>query len=255
MSEEEVVEAPEVTEEVSEPTPEGIEVIAREYGWKPEDEWKGNPPKDGFKSAHEFVKDGLAIQKTEHTKISRLEQQMDKLVEGEAKRLRTALESQKDRLLAERQQAFEEADADKFNEVDEKLRETEKELESQPELSPLETEFRSQNDWFEQDRTMTAFAHTIAQGLKQAYPNLSEQEFYNEIETAVKAQFPNKFVNERRSAGSAVEGNAPASKKPKKNNFDSLPPEAKQAFEELKYVNPKLTEDSYAKGYFEMENN
>ena len=35
-----------------------FEKEARLQGWKPEDEWNGEPPADGFKTAEQFVNDG-----------------------------------------------------------------------------------------------------------------------------------------------------------------------------------------------------
>ena len=36
------------------------EARARRMGWKPEAEWQGEPPKDGFRTAEEFVEHGTA---------------------------------------------------------------------------------------------------------------------------------------------------------------------------------------------------
>ena len=90
-----------------------MEDIARANGWKPESEWKGDPPRDGFKTAADFVKDGFKIQQTQHDKIDKLQSQlsgisdkMERLTEGEAKRLQKALSAQADRLKAEREEAI-----------------------------------------------------------------------------------------------------------------------------------------------------
>jgi hypothetical protein len=258
-SEAAAAEAPETTSQVS------IEDIARANGWKPEEEWKGDPPRDGFKSAAEFVQDGFKIQQTQHDKIDRLQEQlsginkrMEEMSAGEAKRLHKALESQKERLLAERQEAVEVGDTAKFTQVDEELRRTEQELNEvapQTTQDPFvagEQEFKQKNEWFEKDRAMTAFAFSIAGGLRNAYPDITPDEYYAEIESAVKEQFPNKFVNPRRADGATVEGSSP---KPntKSKGFNSLPAEAKEAYNEIAMYNKKLTKEAYAKSFFEME--
>lgn len=245
----------------------GIEDIARANGWKPEEEWKGDPPRDGFKSAAEFVQDGFKIQQTQHDKIDRLQEQltginkrMEEMSAGEAKRLHKALESQKARLMAERQEAVETGDTARFSELDEELRQTEQELQQTEQVAsddPFvagEKDFTAKNDWFQKDRAMTAFAFSIASGLRNAYPDIPPEEYYAEIETAVKEQFPHKFGNQRRAEGAAVEG---ASNKPntKAKGFNALPAEAKEAYKEIAMYNKKLTKESYAKSYFEMENN
>lgn len=52
MTEQQAAEAPEV--EAGEP--ESLESIAREAGWKPAEEWKGDPPPGGFLSPAQYVK-------------------------------------------------------------------------------------------------------------------------------------------------------------------------------------------------------
>jgi len=98
---------------------------------------------------------------------------------------------------------------------------------------------------------MTAFAFNIASGLKSAYPDITADEYYKEIETAVKEQFPQKFVNQRREGGAAVEGSSPSKSTSSKKTFDNLPQEAKEAFEEISYYNKKMTKEKYAKAFYE----
>ena len=269
MSEEAVQSTEASTDDATTQEVSGIEDIARANGWKPESEWKGDPPRDGFKTAEEFVKDGFKIQQTQHDKIDRLQEQlqgisqrMEAMSAGEAKRLRKALEDQAARLKAERNEAIEVGDTTKFNQLDEQLQKTNAELNEVEQSDSTEQAFikgeeafKQRNSWFEEDKAMTAFAFNIAGGLRSAFPNMSADEYYSELERAVKEQFPQKFTNQRREAGSAVEGNSPASNpSTRKKGFDSLPAEAKAAFEELSYYNKKMTKADYAKAFYEMEN-
>jgi hypothetical protein len=171
------------------------------------------------------------------------------------------MEAQAARLKQERSAAIEDQDTVRFEELDRQLRETEdeiKEVDNAPTSADSfvtgEADFKKRNSWFEQDKTMTAFAFNIAGGLRSAYPNITADEYYSELEKAVKEQFPNKFTNPRREGNAAVEGNSPAKRQPNKKGFDALPAEAKAAFEEVSFYNKKMTKQDYAKAYFEMEN-
>jgi len=240
-----------------------LEEIARENGWKPEEEWKGDPPKNGFKTADEFVKAGFDVQKSQHEKIEqlqgtveRVENNINEMAKTEATRTAKALERQKQRLERERQEAFEESDSDRFNELDKELDETKSQMEEtsgvNKEFKDGEKAFIKRNDWYNKNKVMTAFTMNIADGLGRAFPDMSADEYFEELEKAAKEQFPNQFRNERRDDGSPVDGGRP--KGPvKKKGFDSLPPEAKEAFEEAKFYAKSLTKEDYAKSIFEME--
>ena len=116
----------------------------------------------------------------------------------------------------------------------------------------MEQEFIANNGWYNSNKTMTAFANTIAGSLKQSFPDISAEEFFQEVEQAVKTQFPNEFKNQRREGTGAVASGTRKATTSKKKGFDSLPPEAKQAYNEVKGYS-KLSEDDYAKAYYEME--
>ena len=242
-----------------------LESIARSAGWSPKEDWRG--AEDGWKSAEDFVKDGVKIQAKQADKIdrmqgtiSRVEENITKMAKGEAKRVRGALESQAKRLETERQEAFDEQDGEKFSKIDEELRETHKQINAEPELDVKAFEvgekvFMEKNDWYGQNKTMTAFTLSVAQNLRTAFPDMGVEEYYEELEQGVKAQFPNQFRNGNRDQSGAVAGDNPGRSQGKKvEGFDSLPPEAKAAYQETLEYAPNLKQEEYAKSYYEMEN-
>lgn len=280
MSKEEVVEeiqeeiAPEAVEDVvsddqveevaTQSEEEIMAEIAREGGWAPLDEWRGD--KDKWKDAATFIREGIKIQGKQHDKIDRLqdsiksvEENLKKMASSEAQRTRKALEEQKKRLEAERQEAFEMQDAEKFNEVDAELQNTAKQLSEQDsvesQIEEFERKFKERNNWYQDDKAMTAFAIQSAQHLKSAFPDLDQDSYMKELERIVKAQFPNEFRNPNKDAGGMVGSDQPKSTTTsKKKSFDSLPKEAKDAFEELNMYMPsgrKMSKADYAKSYYE----
>jgi hypothetical protein len=64
----------------------------------------------------------------------------------------------------------------------------------QPTPDPRAQEWASQNDWFGQDRIMTAAALAIDGELKEEGFNPTEPEYYSEIDSRLKETFPHKFT-------------------------------------------------------------
>jgi hypothetical protein len=60
---------------------EDLETVARELGWKPETEWKGDPPEGGFASAAEFIR-------SQRTRAKNVEKELKKLRSDTEKRIK-----------------------------------------------------------------------------------------------------------------------------------------------------------------------
>jgi hypothetical protein len=58
---------------------------------------------------------------------------------------------------------------------------------------PKAIEWSQNNDWFGQDRIMTAAALALDAELKEEGFDPSDPEFYNEIDNRIKEAFPHKF--------------------------------------------------------------
>jgi hypothetical protein len=100
---------------------------------------------------------------------------------------------------------------------------------------------------------MTAFALTVAGNTRAAFPDISADEYYETIEKIAKRNFPEKFSNPNREKGSPVSGDSRKPASSGKKTFDSLPPEAKAAYEELTFYT-NISKSDYVKGYYkEME--
>ena len=88
--------------------------------------------------------------------------------------------------------------------------------------------------------------------MRGMFPDMKAEEYYEQLETVAKAQFPDKFKNANRSKAGAVSGDRPGGSSRKTEGFDSLPPEAKEAFNEITLYT-SISKDDYAKSYFEQE--
>lgn len=258
MSEEQAVEQKAVQEQapVAPVSSSPIEEIAREGGWSPKEEWRGDPER--WKPAEVFVKEGIKIQAKQHDKIDRLvnkvesvENNIREMAKGEAQRTKRALEAQRERIMAERQEAFEESDTEKFNKADKELMDTDIELRQVDErvmqaAQQGEDEFKKNNPWYGTDPAMTAHAELISTRLPPMQHPEDAKEFYGQLERAVKSAFPDEFQNANRNKPGAVSGDRNKSTQTV-SGADAATPEQRAAFNEISTYMPDYTLEQYMK--------
>jgi len=97
-----------------------------------------------------------------------------------------------------------------------------------PRPSDRALEWAKRNDWFEKDSEMTGYAYGLHQKLVQNGVAPDSEEYYNEIDTAVRRVFPEKFDDgsievsaPQRQAGNVVAPAARSGKKPRKIKLTS----------------------------------
>src|ERR1700677_72041 len=247
-------------EEHSDPaTPGGddVEEQARALGWKPEEEFDGNPGKwtdaEAFLEIHSknngALRKALADQtkKTEelerrfngldaaHQKIFQL--QIDKLKEEHTNQLAF--------LKAQKREALRAGEHETAADIDEQLdalRERGPEIPDVPKPTPQQAqpdwrknpvmiEWASRNSWFEKDEDMSAYAGGMGQALRQANPQMDFKDLLEEVSVRVRKAFPHKFTSPRRNA---VEETTPGATTVASGakTYGSLPKDARAACDE-----------------------
>lgn len=71
-----------------------IETLARELGWKSEDEWKGDPPDGGFASAADFLRSQGSHSKNLKKQLDKLERETQRKIERIEKRAKEKAEKE-----------------------------------------------------------------------------------------------------------------------------------------------------------------
>ena len=173
---------------------------AREKGWVPKDEWKGNP--NDWRSAHEFLDRSSFFEKISNQGREIRELRADVLAAKEhMQKLRAANEKA---LIEAREQAklqaLEEQDYHKVVEIDREIRQLEKQQEiPQPQRQPdesadrLHQEWLDNNPWYNTDGDMKADADAFGMTYRQRNPNASAEEVYNHVTSKVKKLHADKF--------------------------------------------------------------
>ena len=190
-----------------------IEQEAMEQGWRPKEEFKGDPER--FIDAGEFIRRGELFAKIDHQ--NREMKQLRNTMEQFAKHHQNVEKSAYDRaikdLKAQRKEALAEGDVDRFDELDQQIDETvearEKFVEQQrtapvvPEINPKFAEWVQKNPWYSKDVMLQGAADRY--GIELAKQGMDPVEVLKAVEKKVKEEFPHKFSNPNRERPGAVE--------------------------------------------------
>ena len=198
------------------------ELEAIEMGWRPQEEWTGDP--DDFVSAKEFVQrksfyDRISTQTKEikelRSTIDEFKKHHEKLDEHARKAVLADLKAQKAR-------ALEEGNTQALVDVDEALvqykiaekerleeqEKKQKQVQENPELNPIFVEWKSKNSWYNTDAELTKYANVLANGYVAANPGIDPNEVLAYVSKETKARFKDKFENLNRKKPTAVEGSS-----------------------------------------------
>ncbi len=232
MSEEALQEQVEETNHLQEfeddSSPEEMEE-AKGLGWKSPKEWKGDPPKNGFKKARDFLAHGkevLPIVQSQNKKLERelaearreladTKKETAKKLENLERMSRTALKQQRDQLEEKYAAAIDAAAEVGDKAAVQKLRSDEKKAlkEFDEEASekddgkkeddkpkgeiPKEVEaWVKANPWFEDDEEAKAVAITRHGKLLRDHPTWSMEKNLEEVRKYVAKRFPEHFEEE-----------------------------------------------------------
>lgn len=193
---------------------------ALELGWRPQEEWNGAP--EDFVDAKEFVRRQPLFDKIDHQskELRALKQAFDafkthhsKVKEAEYNRALAALKAEKRRALSEGETERALAIEDKVEEIQEQKAQFEQEAASvqvdEPAVArPEFVRWRGENNWYGQDRAMTAFADKLGVELHQQ--GLSPQDILTQITRETRKEFAHKFKNPARERAGSVEGGSRA---------------------------------------------
>lgn len=219
--------APETGAQAEPQTDPKVEAKARETGWVPLEEYKGDPskwkPADKWKSPDEQIG---AIRK----KLEKAEAALDKHKRDSAERFKNmermsataiAMARQEviDKYEAKIREAVRTGDEDAIDRAkavkDKALKDLDTEAEaakpkkgeddglSASDRDALE-DWQDDNTWFKADAEMTAFADRRFTRLRRDDPDMTFKELLGEVRKAVEEKFPDKFA--RKGSASRVEG-------------------------------------------------
>lgn len=248
--------------EAPEPT---VEDRAKEMGWRPLEEFKGDESR--FVDAETFVKKGeevLPIVKANARKaeealakaqaeIAEMKDSFKEFKKYHSQTEQRALTQARKELEREMSEAVEAKDHKAVREIAADMAALSKDVQTDDDGNPYQTPdhakalntWKGENPWFGADDVMTAAANAVANRLEQSGVKGAEQ--LAEVAKRMRAEFPHKFENANRKNAAAVEGSTPTRKAGK--TWSDLPPEARTVAD--RWVKQGLvTKETYLKDYF-----
>lgn len=248
------------SEEKIEPKEVDYEQQARDSGWAPKDEYRGDPKL--WVNAQEWVSRAPLLHKI--SQQSKEMKNMAKTNEAMAEMLKNLAErANKDRantILNQKRDAIEQGDVAAVEqyekEYSEILKESEaiaKKIPNQPNIASETQEFLQRNsNWFNdkpENLPLTAYAKMIEGELMNTRPELSLEQRLLETERIVKddPRYKSRFTNQNRDRAPMVEGKtAPVIRTKGKVTFAECPQDVKQVLRQLKQVDSRLDLDKMA---------
>lgn len=243
------------------PEVDPVEAEARKQGWRPKDEWSGDP--DNWKDAKTYVEHGevksriAKIEKDYADRFEKLERSNQKAMERQKKQLEAEIET----LKAQRREAIKTGDVETVEQLDAAIDERRKG--DDPEAKEPDTPeakqkaWEASNNWFNSDFELRQYAINWSQFNAERNPTISFDDNMKALDAEMRRKFPEQFrAKEKKPAANghaAVDGGGMLDGIPVKNGKgpESLPPEARAAGQRFikQGLFKNLTE--YAKDYFD----
>lgn len=205
-----------VADNQPEQTTDPYEAQAREQGWKPQEEYEGEPGK--WRDAKSFVERGELFGKidTMGRELKETRKALKMLQEHHTKVKETEYNRALVELKALQKRHLEEGNADEYLQTTElltdlkaeqKARQVAAELAPQPQgPDPRFTAWVDRNKWYASDNEMRQFADSVGLGYSKVNPGIDPEEVLDYVATQVKLRYKDKFENPNRNKPSAVEG-------------------------------------------------
>jgi hypothetical protein len=261
-------------------TPVVVEKEARQFGWVPLNEFRGNS--ESWVDAEAFVKRGKEInpilRKNNERLLTELNSTKSQIAELRAAteefkkfqqetfakkeiELRTELES----LKAQKKQAIREGDGDLAVDLDDRIDSLREDITEQsqkakeeakrvpePVAQPVPPEvedWMDSNSWYSQDAKMRAATDAVASSIVKDQPWLAGKAFLDALDKELAETFSEEKLGKKSKPRSPVEGSTTPSKKSGTKGFDNLPPEAKQAADKFVKQGIIKSREEYVKMY------
>lgn len=258
-----------MSEDLDVPEVNQAEVEAKQFGWMPLEDYKGNP--DEWKDAETFLRRGKEINGFLRKDLEKI-QADNRKKEAELAEIRATVEEFRkyhndtearaykravEELKKEKVVAIEQGDGGRVVEIDDEIDRIKEAQQTKPEVKKETAPgydadyvtWAKANLWFSTDAELQSLALLIGQEINATDSSIKGRAFYDEVTKRVKEAAPDKFENPARnsaSVASSSDGRNPSTKK--KKGYNDLPAEAKSACD--KFVKQKLmTQEQYVSEY------
>ncbi len=210
----EIVPGTEEQVENAEPQYTEIEQQAMDQGWRPKDEWDGDPTK--WRDAATYIDRGelLGKLKNQSSELKEVKNMLAYMSEHNKKVYESGYQKaivdlKAARIAAMKDENFEAVAAieDEIDRNKDALQEVRRQatIANQPKGidKTLEAQWKKQNPWYDNDTSMKAWANGMALEYTRVNGQVPEEEIYDFLTSKVRKEFPHKF---KRAAAPSPEG-------------------------------------------------
>lgn len=194
---------------------------ARPKGWRPLEEWDGDP--EEWVDAKEFIRRVPLFEKNHKLskKVKDLEKTLFELKGHMGKVGEAAYNKAVNDLMAQRDAAIDDGDKEQVKAIDKAIKEAETlKPDESDKVHPAITAWEADNgEWFYKDQEIADFGMAYFQRYLARSPGKFE-EGLEAMETAIKKAYPEKFENPKRKAPPVVEAGAAQGAKKKYTRAD-----------------------------------
>lgn len=210
-----------------------IEALARELGWTPLEEFKGDPSR--WRDPREYIRRGQDITRSLSDKVRDLSEQTRRMARTNGAILDRELKREREQLEQTFAKAVEDNDVETAHRTSQRLAQLPEHSDAPAEDEAV-SDFKSRNSWYGQDNAATAVANAVAAQLHAQGKSPAEQ--VQAAEAEAKRRFPELFRGQvREPAKQPPTLNAPVTRTPraapKQKGVAELPVDARKAADDL----------------------
>lgn len=243
-----------------------FQALARESGWRPKEEFKGDP--DKWVNALEYIKrseDKSEKRYNQNRNLKKSMQAITKATQLQLKKMKEEHNKELQTLIAERDEAVKDGDVDRFKELEKDIENHKKDAPEDPEKITQDektaayNDFKERNAWYggkdDESKKLTILANGIGAELQSE--DFDPEEFFEEIEKRmepyVKRLKTAKNETTKTKGGSPVaDGDKSKRSSGKTLSYADLTPEEKKILDELKESINDFDEKQYLKDVAEV---
>jgi hypothetical protein len=227
-------EAPELEQETEQEAEQlsEVDLLAKELGWRPKSEWDGD--ETTWTDSKSFLKKSREINRTLSRELKDIKKTVEGIGKASARMTQQAVEKERERVLALRDEAFETGDRDSFAKAERELAKLET-----PVAAPAAENFAERNSsWFQKDDDATGYAFARADYYAKRGVTDPEAQLAK-VEEDVRKRFPELFEAEAepkkpepRKAPALGAPQRQVSTQPREKGVATLPPDARKAMKD-----------------------
>ena len=245
-------------EEEEEAKPSELDAVARSMGWRPKDQFKGDP--NLWKPADQYIKAGAEIQRGLSRDLKEMRSTMENITRTNAAIVQSTIAAERDKLVARYNRAVEDGDAQtsfkvgrQIDTLNEQAEELVAPIQQRPAPPPPEAQdWVERNPWFNQDPLARDLALNVAE--RYATAGHSNEAQLQAAEREVRKIYPHLFgASSKPPPEVAQPGGRSGSGSKKGTTYADLPREAKTVAKDMAERGVIPNVEAYAKQYWQNQ--